>query len=129
MRLREQIINADDRPSDLVDVPEWGCKVLLRGLTVAGLERVQKVAGKDGENDARVAAATLIEAVYDPDTKERVFAATDLDVVAEKSVRIISRLGDVIARLSGSSETEGKELGNGSSGTDGSTTPSTSQSD
>jgi hypothetical protein len=83
MDLRERIRRAEDIPSRLTEVPEWGVTVMLRGIN--GTER--------GEWDKKVRKASEGESnflqdfvwpllqltICDPETGKRLYAATDAD--------------------------------------------------
>jgi len=103
MSLREQILEARDIQEELVEVPEWGVKILVRGLT--GRQRAQllqnaiDVAGR--VDLARVLPELVIYCVYDPETKEQVFKPADRDMLLEKSGTVLERIATTAMRLSG----------------------------
>lgn len=108
MSLRDTILNAADVPEELVPVPEWGAKVLVRGLT-AGEQadfytRVSTIDPRSGEvtvNRKHWAAEIIIACCYDPETKSKLFEAADRDTLNKKAAKATDRLSSVAARLSG----------------------------
>jgi len=106
MSLRDTILNADDRQSEQMDVPEWGVTIELRGLT--GADRAAFLADAvtdDGKVDfTRVWPNLLIAGCYDPDTGEPVFTQLDRDALNTKSAGVTERVAQRIQAISGLSE-------------------------
>ncbi len=101
MTLRDQILLADDLPSELVDLPaQWGeGKVLVKGLTAGELA---DYAQKTEKAPARTQIAELLIAcLRDPETGKRVFEPADRDPLAAKSSQAVLELAEVCRRLSG----------------------------
>lgn len=81
--LAQQILEANDLETDVMDVPEWGVKIELRSPN--GDERsaivssfVDMETGTSKPRDLAVLYPTLIIAcTYDPETGERVFDGAD----------------------------------------------------
>lgn len=115
--LREKILNADDRRSEQVDVPEWGVTVEVRGLS--GADRAAFLADAvtdEGKVDfTRVWPSLLIAGVYDPESGEPVFQAADRDAINAKSAGVTERLAKIVQRLSGLDE-DAVAQGKGGSG-------------
>lgn len=100
--LRSLILEAEDQQGEIVDVPEWGAKVEVRGMS--GLERARfmnRVAGDGGVNFETWYPELIIATAFDPDTGAKVFEVADRDALNRKSGSALSRLGDAAARLSG----------------------------
>ncbi len=101
---RDAIIAAPDITPELVDVPEWGGQVYVRGLT--GKERdafemavTDPKTGlpKSGVNiRGRLALLGLCN-----EQGERLFADTDLPALAKKSALALERVVDHVRHLSG----------------------------
>ena len=115
---RQDILKADDLGIEIVEVPEWGGVVRVRGLT--GEERdlwESEVAdARYGENrqgqpvilrNAR--ARRVARCVVDEDGK-RVFRDADIKALGQKSGRALDRVFDVAAALSGISEAEVEDI-------------------
>ena len=102
MPLKDQILHAEDRPSKPVEVPEWGCNVVVR--TMSGAERdsweVSVVSSDRQVNRQNIRAKLLVRTLYD-DAGARVFTDDDADQLGEKSGDVLERLYDVAAKLNG----------------------------
>lgn len=106
MSLRDKILAAEDIASEMVDVPEWGVKVEVRGMNGSDRSRILDAAAAAGTNGLSVGAMyvdTVIATAYDPETGLRVFSDTDRDSLLGKSASAIDRLAEVGMRLSGMS--------------------------
>lgn len=103
MSLRDQILSASDIAEESVDVPEWGVKLQVRGLT--GMERatfIRDCAGKDGRIDPiRGYPELVIMTARDPETGDAVFTNADRDVLMTKAGSALDRVADVALRLAG----------------------------
>jgi hypothetical protein len=101
--IRETILNAEDIAEEIVEVSEWGVKLLVRGLS--GLERarfVKDAADAAGRIDPeRGYPSIVIQTARDPETREPIFSATDRDAIMGKSGAAIDKVADVALRLSG----------------------------
>lgn len=107
-KLRDSALNAADVPEEIIDVPEWGGRYLIRGLAAGeAVDFYERTVQKDPRTgDLKVnrkwwGPELLIACVYDPDSKERVFEAADRDALGRKASSVVTRLAGVAARLSG----------------------------
>lgn len=112
---KEQILAADDIPSQEVEVPEWGGKVLVRGLSAA--ERgafTEEIIDQRGKKnivklqDIQVRICAL--AIREPATGKRMFDDNDLRALARKSAAALQHVFEVAQRLSGLSNEDVEEL-------------------
>lgn len=101
--LRDRILAAKDIEEKLVAVPQWGCEILVRGLT--GLQRAKlakTAANRDGTIDlAKIQPRLIILTAYDPETLEPVFKDTDEPLLNEKSGAALQILVQAAMELSG----------------------------
>ena len=112
---RDQILGADDLPSEEVEVPEWGGSVKIRTMT--GSERDAFEASllgtgskKDKQKvmlDIRAKFASLV--IVDKDNK-RLFTAKDIKDLGSKSASALDRVLTVGQRLNGLSSDDVEEL-------------------
>lgn len=106
--LRDSILNVQDEQSQLVDVPEWGVTVLVKGMD--GRERAAfmraAIDDKGRPQFERIYPEVIIACTYDPDTGTKVFEQTDRDVIDSKSARATERIAKVALQLSGIEEPE-----------------------
>lgn len=102
---RDAILNADDIPQELVNVPEWGGDVYVRGLTARELDKYQmsmlQQRGKSQvANLDNIRAKLVVRTTFD-ETGARIFTDDDAAALSAKSGAAVGRLFDVAQRLSG----------------------------
>lgn len=101
MSLRDKILQAPDIATEMVEVPEWGVTLEVRGMSGADRASIFERVTVDGEVKAGLLyGETVLATTFDPETGERVFNATDLTALMEKSAQAIDRLAKVGLRLS-----------------------------
>lgn len=108
------ILAAEDLPTEVVDVPEWGGAVMVRGLS--GRERdafeadVQEIRGKSvSVNRQNFRAKLLTRCLVDEDGK-RIFGPDDVAALGAKSAVAIDRVMEAALRLSGMGATDVQEM-------------------
>lgn len=102
MSLRDQILQANDIQKELVEVPEWGVTVEVRGMSGADRARIFDTVSKDGDVKAgELYVETVMATTFDPETGARLFDESDRTALMEKSAQAIDRLSEVGLRLSG----------------------------
>ena len=111
---RDDILNVKDIAIELVDVPEWGGQVYVKGMT--GLERdafegsIVETRGKGTRvNMAHVRAKLAAQTLCD-ENGERLFTDADVKELGKKSASALQRVFEVAQRLSGIGEDAVKEL-------------------
>ena len=140
MLSRDDILNADDRKTEVVPVPEWGGAVTVRSLT--GLERdryegsmvsyrrnakgVPEIDAVETDNvRARLASMTIID-----EAGGNLFTESDVLILGMKSAAALERVFKVAQRLSNLSDADvealTEQLGKGRSAPSGSDSPETS---
>lgn len=101
MSLAEQILGTNDIAEKLVEIPEWGVKVLIKGLTVAQVQQIRNTSKRNGEVDeSLITVHSIIATCYDPETGTRIFEPAHRDGLMAKNPGIITRLTKEIAELS-----------------------------
>lgn len=96
------ILAAEDLPRETVDVPEWGGQVCVRTLYAKELDAFEivqhesKKAGKPINFRAGLVARALCD-----ENGTRLLDDSQADALGNKSARVLDRLYDVAARLSG----------------------------
>lgn len=110
MRLtKEQIIAANDRPTEEVEVPEWGGSVLVRGISASQRTKYEQALFKgfdaDGKPiidmngvDQRLSLCALC--IVD-DSGAPLFSKEEVAVLGDKSGVALQRIFEVAQRLSG----------------------------
>ena len=112
---KEQILAAQDLPEEVVDVPEWGGKVLIRGMTGAERdafeESIMVGRGPNREVNLRNFRAKLVaRSIVDPQTKERMFSDNEINELGKKSARALQRVFEAALRLNGMTAESVEEL-------------------
>ena len=102
---KEAILAAQDVVTEIVEVPEWGGSVRVRGLTGAERdafegETIQRN-GRDVKTNTRNLRARLVVLSVVDDAGARLFAFHDIEALGEKSARALDRIFAVAMRLSG----------------------------
>lgn len=103
MSLRDRILSANDIVSELVDVPEWGVTVEVRGMAAADrTSLMDRAANAQGSvNTSLLYPAVVIACSFDPETGERLFGPEDEKAIGEKSGLAVERLVQAGLRASG----------------------------
>lgn len=114
---RDAILNADDRKTKLVPVPEWGGEVLIRSLS--GKERddfeasLQVTRGNKTKQNIENFRARLLALCIVNEKMERLFVPADIPALGNKSVAALQRVFNACNELSGLSEEDVEELTEG----------------
>jgi hypothetical protein len=117
--LRDQILAAEDIPSEKVQIPEWGVTIEVRGMTGAERTRImdKAVDQQGGVNLQFVYPEIVIATSFDDVTGEQIFKPSDRDTLLTKSAVALDRLAQVGMRLSGFTQESADEAGKDSSAT------------
>lgn len=112
---RDAILAADDLPEEVVEVPEWGGKVLIRGMT--GEERdsfeesiMQQRGGEREINLKNFRAKLVARSIVHPVTKERLFKDNEIHLLGKKSAIALQRVFEAALRLNGMTQQAVEEL-------------------
>lgn len=119
MSLRDQILNTQDIPSEIVKIKEWGIEVEVRGMTGAERTRILDLAMSNSGsiNLQMVYPEIVISTAFDPSTGEQIFAPEDRTALLSKSATALDSLATIGMRLSGFTKEVDDELGKDSSET------------
>lgn len=111
---RDAILQAEDLPTEDIEVEEWGGAVRVRALT--GAERdafeqsIVEQRGKSTRVNMRNIRAKLVAlTVVDGDGK-RLFSDKDAELLGKKSAMALNRVFEVAQKLSGLSPEDMEEL-------------------
>jgi hypothetical protein len=101
--LRDRILSSNDIQSEMVNIPQWGVDVEVRGMTgAARAAMVQEAATADGNvNYAKIMPDLVIQCTFDPDTGLPLFTPADRDAIMSKSGAALENINKVAMRLSG----------------------------
>ena len=118
MSLRDQILNSNDIPKELVKVKEWNISIEVRGMTGAERTRILDLAQDEkGMNLQMVYPEIVISTAFDADTGEKIFTPEDRTALLSKSANALDSLATVGMRLSGFLAETSNDLGKDSSET------------
>ena len=118
MSLRDQILNSNDIPKELVKVKEWGVEIEVRGMTGAERTRILDLAqSENGMNLQTVYPEIVISTAFDAESGEKIFTPQDRTALLSKSASALDNLATVGMRLSGFLAETSNELGKDSSET------------
>lgn len=118
MSLRDQILNSNDIPKELVKVKEWNTSIEVRGMTGAERTRILDLAQDEkGMNLQMVYPEIVISTAFDPITGEKIFTPEDRTALLSKSANALDSLATVGMRLSGFLAETSNDLGKDSSET------------
>lgn len=92
------ILTADDQRYDIVQCPEWGGDVRVRGLTAYEQSYISKLDGDDKRNEVTI---KVVQFCCVDENGERLFTADDVRQLQDKSYLVIKRLGTRILQLTG----------------------------
>ncbi len=97
---RENILAADDLKTDVIEVPEWGCALRVRGLTLGEVNRIVALSSdsKGKLSSIKSALFSFIAGVVEPK-----FTDLDIDELQKKSA-VVLRVVKRINQLSGMGE-------------------------
>lgn len=114
--LRQEIRECKDIKKEPLEVPEWGQRVDVWGLTTLQRSTLFESArtGEGEKTDSRLLFPLLVvEATYLPGTEERLFDASDIDWLNTKSAGATGRIAQAILRLSGLTKEEVDQIKKG----------------
>jgi len=111
---RDAILDADDRNFDVVECPEWGGKVRIRGLSGTQRDAYEQSLIQGNGNDrklnlANARAKMVVLAVVD-ESGRPIFSADDVRALGRKSAVPIERIFDAARRLSGMTQEDVDKL-------------------
>jgi hypothetical protein len=102
----DQILSADDIPSEVVAVPEWGGEVKVRGLSRAAFERINKASeivvpptGPGQQPTTQKDEAKFSEQLFLACVVEPQFSEEHLDALRDKSMAALNRVYEAIGRV------------------------------
>lgn len=119
MNLRDTILAAKDLASDVMEVPEWGVTIEVKGMSGKTRAKFIELMYKNGiageEDQAKLGAAMVpffpefvLDGARDPATGYRVFEAADMEALVQKNGQVIERIALKVIELSGLNS-EGKD--------------------
>ncbi len=103
-----------DLERETVDVPEWGCRVIVRGMTAAERDAFEQstfeMKGKNVKFNLANVRARLVAACCVDEHGQRVFGDDQVAALGAKSGKAVDRLYAVAQRLCGMRKEDIEEL-------------------
>jgi hypothetical protein len=103
---REQILEAKDIKKETVNVPEWGGKVVVMGMSAEQREEFEKMIGKEKRTERTNIRAKVCQASLVDESGILLFGTEDIAALGKKNAAAMDRCFDVALRLSGITGTE-----------------------
>ena len=99
-QVRDTVLTADDLGEELVDVPEWGVQILVKGMDGIERSQIQKLATSDSDH---ANAQILILVARHAETGDKLFTDADRDALSGKSGKAVEDVVLAAIRMSGAS--------------------------
>lgn len=90
--MRDKILQAPDRATKTMDIPEWGCTVTLKELSVGERLQLWDVLSDDANKDKTLYVFAIIFTLVD-EAGNRLFQPEDYDAIACKNADVVLKLG------------------------------------
>ena len=111
---REAILSAEDRPTDEIQIPEWGDTwVRIARWSLAVQWRISRASADDQEERGRLLALVVALSLVDA-RGQRLFSDEDVPALAEKNFRALERIATAAMKWNGASAAEVDDLGKAS---------------
>lgn len=100
---KKDIQDADDRKTQMVDVPEWGGVVFVKTLSGSERDRIESRIYQESKGGGVVVdiRAMLVAAAAVDGAGKKVFEESDIGWLSEKSAIALDRVADVARMLAG----------------------------
>lgn len=131
MLTKDQILNANDLPTKVIPISEWGIDVIIKTMT--GTERdaweasLVKGKGKNTRIDATNVRAKLCVCVLVDEKGNRLFSDNDAFALGRKSSAALDKVFEIAQKLNGISDEDIEELAGNSKAAQSGTSTSGSQ--
>lgn len=125
---RDQILDAQDLPTEDVEVPEWGGTVRVKALTAAQRDEfeastVETRGNKMKQNLANIRARLVSLCIVD-EAGDRLFSPQDVKRLGGKSAGAMQRVFNKCSEMNGLSDSDIEELAEGFDETPNGSSPS-----
>ena len=107
---KEQILAADDMGLKEVDVPEWGGSVFLRVMTVGERDSYENDWMINKSKGVENFRSKFLQRVLCDEKGELLFTASEIDLLAKKSARVITRIWDAAMKHNALTDDDVEEL-------------------
>ena len=113
---KQDILQARDVVTEMLEVPEWGGAIYVRSISAAERGLIEEGAARfkesKGKNDtfARTFTVKMVSMSVCDENGQRLFEDKDIALLQQKNAAVISRIAEVAQRLSGFSKQDLEEL-------------------
>jgi len=107
---KEQILAADDMGLKEVEVPEWGGSVFLRVMTVGERDSYENDWMINKSKGVENFRSKFLQRVLCDEKGELLFTASEIDLLAKKSARVITRIWDAAMKHNALTDDDVEEL-------------------
>ena len=111
---KDQILQADDRDTQEVEVPEWGGAVLISAMSAAERDAFEaSMVDNKGKGDAKRLQnfrARFVASCIVNEDGDRLFSNKDIVDLGKKSSAPVSRLFDLCRKLNGMTDEDVAEI-------------------
>jgi hypothetical protein len=107
---KAQILAADDMGLKEVEVPEWGGSVFLRVMTVGERDSYENDWMINKSKGVENFRSKFLQRVLCDEKGELLFTASEIDLLAKKSARVITRIWDAAMKHNALTDDDVEEL-------------------
>jgi len=107
---KEQILAADDMGLKEVEVPEWGGNVFVRVMTVGERDSYENEWIVNKNKGVENFRSKFLQRVLCDEKGELLFTAAEIDLLAGKSARVITRIWEAAMKHNALSDGDVEEL-------------------
>lgn len=114
---KQDILSIDDRPTKVLNVPEWGGEITLRALSAQDRDDFElSVYGDSGADRKNIRAKLCVRCIVSLDGK-RMFSDHEMTALGAKSGKAMDRVFSACQKMNGLTQADVEELEK-NSGTD-----------
>lgn len=107
---KDLILQADDRRTQTVEVPEWGGAVIVKTLSGTERDQFEESILAGGKREFKGVRAKLVALSIIGEDGERLFTFEEAELLGEKSSLALDRVFGVAQRMSGFTTKDMEEL-------------------
>jgi len=107
---KDQILQADDKHTQEVEVPEWGGRVIIKTLSGDERDQFEESIIRGDKRDFKGIRAKLVALSAVDENGKRLFTFEEAKLLGEKSARALDRVFGAAQKLSGFTAKDMEEL-------------------
>lgn len=108
---KEQILNVDDKKTELVEVPEWGGQVCIATMSGTAKDRFEaSCMGPNGTANMQNIRARLVAACLVDDKGNLMFSEKEIGKLGQKSAAALDRVFEAAQRLNAVTQQDVEDL-------------------